>query len=273
MIYEIIQSVLKIIFKPKKPFLQKNIFKEFERATREKTLVFPNKIFLPMNYGRSMPERVVEIFLCWLSYRSGYRILDIGHANAMECHLNMVRTLPEPKNLTGIDIAVPVYDVEAVYNHSILGDITNVSLPDDSFDLIWCISALEHIGMDNSGYVDNVSKSKQNDMDVQAIKEMVRLLSIGGSVLITVPYGKREDHGWFMNYDQEHLHSLLNVIRQKTKVSEWYFKHTFSMGWSMVKPEELRYVGYYDQNNSGSAGLAAIYITKLNNMSENEGFI
>ena len=150
-------------------------------------------------------------------------------------------------------------------NKSILGDITNISLPDNSFDLIWCISTFEHFRMDNSGYTDNFSKN--NGMDIQAIKEMVRLLAIGGSVLITVPYGKWEDHGWFRNYDKEHLQSLLNVIRQKTTIREWYFKHTFGSGWSMVKPDELRYVGYYDQNNSGSGGLAAIYITKLNNMS------
>lgn len=261
---EIVRRFLRYVLAPfrrnSSAILQLNIFKEFERAMLMDNTSFPESFFLPSDYGKAMPERVVEILSARLSYRPGLRILDVAHANAMKCHLNMLQTLPQPRHLTGIDIANPTYDMRSLYECSIIGDITNSSFPDGAFDLIWCISALEHFGMDNSGYTDNFRR--ENDMDMQAINEMLRLLAEGGGLLITVPYGKYEDHGWLRNYDKDHWQRLLDVARTKAKVQEWYFRHTYGEGWSIVKPEELRYVGYYDQANWGAGGLAVAYITK-----------
>lgn len=240
--------------------LQLDIYEELERVKLTEQINFPGEIIVPQGYGKGMPERVVELLLAGLSYTPGKRVLDVGHANAMKCHLDLLQSLAQPKNITGIDIATPVYDTRFYYEQSIIGDITCTSFTDNSFDLIWCISALEHFGMDNSGYTDNFRRD--SDMDIQAVKEMLRILAKGGNMLITVPYGKYEDNGWFRNYDKSHLQGLLDVARLHGDVREWYFRHTNDKGWSITTPAELQYTSYYDCANHGAAGVAAIYITK-----------
>lgn len=241
--------------------LQRRIYRAYRRAATASQGRSVEDPTLPVPFGKKLPERVVELLLARLSYAPGKRVLDVGHANIMECHRRMLVSLPAPKHLTGIDIADPVYDTRSLYERSIKADITNTGLPEGSFDLIWCISTLEHVGMDNSGYTETFATGSH--MAAQAIKEMVRLTAPGGHVLITVPYGRYEDHGWLMNIDAARWQSLLAVARTNAKIEEWYFHHTPEKGWSRAEPDALRAVGYLDQQNAGAAAIAVAYITKL----------
>lgn len=240
--------------------IQQKIFKEFKRASQLDQKKYPEEILLPKDFGKALPERVIELLLAKLSYHPGAKVLDVAHANAMKCHREMLLTLPEPRHIIGIDIAEPVYDTTALYEHSGVGDITKTSFTENSFDLIWCISALEHFGMDNSGYTDNFSR--ENDMDVKAVTEMLRLLRNSGTLLITVPYGKFEDHGWLKNYDKKYWQNILDAASKYGKLHEYYFRHSYGEGWTCAKQEELQYVGYFDQANSGCGALAAVIIKK-----------
>jgi len=257
----LLKKIINTIERVRKGDIQDNIYKEFERAFRIEQAYFPDKIILPIKCGKALPERVIELLFARLSYRPGSRVLDVAHANSMACHLKMLESLPGPRHLTGIDIAEPVYDTSPLYEKSLIGDVTETSFPENSFDLIWCISALEHFGMDNSGYTDNFSID--NNVDVIALKEMLRILTIGGNLLITVPFGKFENHGWFKNYSSVQWQNLLGSARDVATIKEDYFKHTEKNGWSVVHADQLESVGYFDQKNSGAAGLAAAFITKM----------
>jgi len=241
--------------------LQRKIYRAYRRgaaASRNRPVDYPR---LPRRFGRHLPERVVELLLARLSYAPGNRVLDVGHANIMQCHRRLLLSLPGPRHLTGIDIADPGYDTRPLYERSIKADITNTGLPEGSFDLIWCISTLEHVGMDNSGYTATFATGTH--MAAQALREMVRLAAPGGHVLITVPYGKFEDHGWLMNIDRERWQALLAVVRPYAAVHESYFSHSPKTGWSRAEPDALGTVGYYDQQNAGAAAIAVAYMTKL----------
>jgi SAM-dependent methyltransferase len=241
--------------------LQRRIYRAFRRAVSASPDQSVDDLQLPVPFGNKLPERVVELLLARLSYAPGDRVLDVGYANIMECHRRLLLSLPQPHNLTGIDIADPVYDTRPIYQHTVKADITKTGLPDASFDLIWCISTLEHVGMDNSGYTATFTTGSH--MAAQAIREMVRLTAPGGHVLITVPYGKYEDHGWLMNVDRERWQALLDVARPQTAVQELYFQHVPESGWSQANPEDLRAVGYLDQHNAGAAAIAVAYLTRL----------
>jgi SAM-dependent methyltransferase len=241
--------------------LQRKIYRAYRRGAAVSRNRPVNNPQLPLRFGRHLPERVVELLLARLSYAPGSRVLDVGHANIMECHRRLLLSLPEPRHLTGIDIADPVYDTRPLYERSIKADITNTMLPECSFDLIWCISTLEHVGMDNSG--DTTAFATGEHMAAQAIREMVRLTAPGGHLLITVPYGKFEDHGWLLNIDQERWQYLLAVARPYATVHESYFSHSPETGWSFAEPDALRSVGYYDQKNAGAAAIAVAYLTKM----------
>lgn len=240
--------------------LQERIYRESTKAYRSAALSFPARIVLPKKYGKQMSERVVELLLARLSYSPGAKVLDVGYANIQECHRKMLLSLPQPSALTGIDIGKPMFDASLYYDRTVREDITHTSFESNIFDRVWCISTLEHIGFDNSQYVADFSVGE--NMVHSAVDEMVRVVKPGGSVLITVPYGKWENHGWFQNMDKERWEGVLGPVRSFATVSEWYFRYTKEKGWGVVRPEELSKVGYDDQQNSGAAGLAAALITK-----------
>jgi O-antigen chain-terminating methyltransferase len=201
----------------------------------------------------------VELLLARLSYWPGAHVLDVGHANSMECHRDLVRSLPGPRHLTGIDLAEPVFDASELYERSVRADVCETGLPDETFDLVWCISSLEHIGMDNSGYGEAESGSATAE---RALGEMLRVTVPGGFVLVTVPYGRRENHGWFRNFDRDALEELLDPFRSEARIHDVYFGYGPGLGWSRVDPEALERVGYHDQSNAGAAGLAAVILEK-----------
>ena len=241
--------------------LQQSIAAEFQRAFShlgENGSI--QDLRLPENYGRGLPERTVELLLARLTYQAGAKVLDVGHANAMSCHLDMLRTLPVPRHLTGIDIAQPTYDTRPWYEQSIQADIaggdSGASPAGPTFDLIWCISTLEHIGLDNAGYTAQFERN--DDLDRQAFERMLGYLAPAGRLLVTVPYGKAENHGWLRNYDQQRWQDMVDKARRVGEAQTWYFRHTFGAGWQLADAEELQYVGYYDQQNAGAGAIAAV---------------
>lgn len=240
--------------------LQRMIFREAARAFTLKQSAFPAGLLLPPAFGKRLPERVVELVLARATYIPGARVLDIGHSNIMECHRRLLATLNPPRHLTGIDIAAPAYDVSTYYERSIIADITNTGLAADSFDRIWCISTLEHVGMDNTVYTRNFTLDLR--LDEVALREMYRLLAIDGILLITVPFGKFENHGWMKNYDLSSWHRILEPIREYGNVYEHYYRYDQALGWKQVVASQLATTGYYDNHNAGASGLAAVLIHK-----------
>jgi SAM-dependent methyltransferase len=240
--------------------LQSRITREFERALRNGAHSFPDRIALPSPFGRGMPERVVELLLARLSYLPGLKVLDIGHANSMACHRNMIRSLPGPRRLTGIDIADPVYDASALYEASVRASIDSTPFAAGEFDLIWCISSFEHFGMDNSGYLEGTAVDER--IADAALTEIVRVLEPNGTLLLTVPYGRFEHHGWFRNFDERLLGRFVGRLRAVASVRELYFAHDASEGWRAAEPASLRDVGYHDQKNAGASALAALVVRK-----------
>jgi SAM-dependent methyltransferase len=237
------------------------IDREIKRATSIPQHDFPKSVRLPKKYGRGMSERVVEIFIARLTCQFGKRVLDVGHSNATNAHLRMVGILKETMDVTGIDI-VPANDtIRALYARSEVGSIIRTDFPEGSFDLVWCISALEHFGMDNSIYTREFALDKE--MDMKALEEMMRVLQPGGTLYISVPFGKSEDHGWHRNYDSGRWQKLLSPARSHAHIDELYFMYSDEEGWGVSTPSALSLTGYLDHHNSGASGLAVALIHKL----------
>lgn len=258
-IKNIFQSFFTSFGMDSKKNLQEKIFKEFSAAFYLNHR-FPDIINLPRPYGRGLPERVVEILFAKLSYREGAKVLDVGHANSMNAHLKMIQTLPRTRRIIGIDVAKPTFDYRFFYQESIQGDVSTPPFSEFSFNLIWCISTLEHLGMDNSAYIPDSKREK--DLDIKVIETLFHLLTEEGELLISVPFGRYENLGTQKNYDYEHWRRLLQTISNDSMIREWFFRHTFKDGWAEVAYEELKYVGYYDQANAGAGGLAVALISK-----------
>lgn len=242
-------------------FVAPKIDREIERAASSSQEKFPEFVFLPDNYGKGMTERVVEILVARLTYGTGKKILDVGHSNVTEAHLRMLKSLTPPLDITGIDITPATDAIKPYYTRSVVGNVINTNFPDNEFDLIWCISAIEHFGMDNSIYTDQFTLD--TEMDKRALEEMMRILKVGGTIYISIPFGKFEDHGWLKNYDKERWDSLLSIARPSSDVNELYFEYSDEDGWRSVKADELSNTGYSDHQNAGASGLAVALIHKL----------
>jgi SAM-dependent methyltransferase len=246
--------------------LQAKIYREARRSFPLQQPGFPRVVNLPPSFGSGLPERVVELLLVRLTYAPGRSVLDVGHSNIMECHQRLLLSLPEPRRLTGLDIAEPVYDTTRFYERSVAGDITTPPFPPGTFDTIWCISTLEHVGMDNSGYTQNYRLD--DGADRRAVLALVGLLAPGGTLLITVPFGCAEHHGWFRNYDRERWDAVTAGLENRGETVKLFFRHDGARGWIATDPAALSATGYFSQSNAGAAGLAALLFVNRNPVPE-----
>ena len=105
-------------------------------------------------------------------------------------------------------------------------------------------------------------------MDAAALAEMVRLLATDGLLLVTVPFGKYEDHGWMRNYDLPSWRALLAPVRSSAAVHEMYFRYDAVDGWTQAEPALLAATGYYDNANAGASGLAVLVARKARHVPE-----
>ena len=72
----------------------------------------------------------------------------------------------------------------------------NLPFEDGHFDLALCISTLEHVGRDNAVY--GLDTGSDDDGHEAALRELRRVLARDGRLLVSVPTGRREDHGWHL---------------------------------------------------------------------------
>jgi hypothetical protein len=144
--------------------------------------------------GRTCTERIVEysFFFNWLHEQEGrVKLLDIG------CVLNnriVVADLEEKcEELWFCNPAVEprMIDMPVFYH---VAKMDEAKFLNESFDLITCMSTIEHIGFDNSQYGDTtkaVYTEPSNQPLFDALELIVKWTRPGGRFMISVPFGKR----------------------------------------------------------------------------------
>jgi len=136
-------------------------------------------------------ERLIEIPWVLSRYAGEPRVLDVGYANADPAYLSAL-VAAAPGEVTGVDAV----SAEVARVRSVVADLRALPFPDHSFDVVLCVSTLEHVGRDNRVY----GSGAENDESgiAHALRELRR---VGARILITVPTGAEEDHGWFVQHD------------------------------------------------------------------------
>ncbi len=232
-----------------------NAFLETMLDDEDLTAGFANKKELPDGYGVGLDERVVEY--PWLiSHLSGGRVLDAGsvlnHAHILDRVLPVVESLtittlqPEP-------LSFPERGINYHY-----GDLRELPFDDESFDAVVCLSTLEHVGMDNSVYGAEDARDDDPRQEARrAFTELERVLAPGGKLMLSVPFGKREDHGWFRQFDAEDLADLLSVSRFSAGETE-IFAYAAG-GWQRCTARDAALCEYrdYHHDKTPAADLAA----------------
>jgi len=134
-------------------------------------------------------ERAIEIPWCLARYDGEIRVLDIGYAFAEPAYLAGLVALGAAE-LAGADLAT----AEVPGLRPIAGDVRDLPVEDGAFELVFCISTLEHVGRDNEVYDVDAPRDEQGDE--AALRELRRVLAREGRLLVSVPTGERDDQGW-----------------------------------------------------------------------------
>lgn len=197
-------------------------------------------------------ERVVEIPWVLSRYRGEQRVLDVGPAFAHPVYTQRLSALGIPE-LHGVDLS----------GRRITGmrltraDVRHMPYPDEYFDLVLCISAIEHVGLDNSRY--GLVAGRAEAGDIAALREIRRVLATRGRLLITVPFGRREVHSWFRQYDLSAWRALVRGGGMIEKELHWYMHD--DQGWrEMRDAEELAGRAY---GEAGLPGASAVLCAEL----------
>jgi len=144
-----------------------------------------------------------------LGLGQGRLLLDVGCTGTLLDHELLARSF----RVVGLD----VQDHTLRNNREVFiqANVLNSGLPSQIFDIILVVSTLEHVGL--ATYEQDCLAS---DADIQAMKELRRLLKPNGVLLLTIPYegtGPIRIHRWVemgqerleRRYDRERLAKLL----------------------------------------------------------------
>jgi hypothetical protein len=203
-------------------------------------------------------ERAVEIPWVASAIASCFGLwLDVGYVYAEDRYWEAIPTADWRRLLRygyGFDLTEPEHS-DPLPVH-VVGDVVDYdfgALP--CFDLITCISTLEHVGCDNTLYhADAVRRSQPFTLQQQALHQLVCALTRRGRLLLTLPYGTFQDHGWFLQYDAHMVQTLTKIAAQAGKqlTTELYYQLT-EEGWQRVKPEGLEAVEYRSEEKRAAA--------------------
>lgn len=218
--------------------------KEESIITSVSSAVILEKFFqknIPTNYGYRLDERIVEypwIFANLLKVKTIF--LDAGSTFNFDYLLN--NELIENK-----DKYIYTYYPEGnSYNHKrisyVYGDLRDLPFRNNFFEEIVCQSTIEHIDMDNSMYGYDLKSTLELVTNksyeyLKVIDELLRVLKTNGQLLLTFPYGKFENHGFFQQFDDEMVSRITDKMKDLGSCELVFFKY-LPDGWIVASQEE-----------------------------------
>lgn len=217
-------------------------------------------------YGYSLDERVIEYSWIFSNVKRGHsQLLDAGSTFNFE-HI-IEHPLIKEKELTIFTYAsendnYPEKRISYVY-----GDLRELPFKDSFFDMVVSQSTIEHIDMNNSIYGYEIDHHKKSEIKsykfLEAIKEMIRVLKPEGTLLITFPYGKFENHVFFQQFDQEMLGKLINEFYLRGSYSSDFFKYLPDGWYSCLETECRQMVSYNPHTNKGKGDDGAAHCRSI----------
>jgi SAM-dependent methyltransferase len=201
----------------------------------------------PLKWLQARPgtdERVIEI--PWvLSRLQAGPVLEVGFAFAEGPYLaGLIRSGVE---LVGVDLVER--EIEGM--ETVQADVRSLPFEDHTFAQVLLVSTLEHIGADNTVY--GLGAEQDQEGQVQALRELRRILRPGGSLLVTVPIGEPGDYGWFRQDDVRGWTRLFRRAGLFVEEQEPYELH--EDGWRVEPGFRPDGVTYGDRGPAASAVL------------------
>lgn len=216
--------------------------REISDAINSDTTLFDFKSQnLPQNYGYKIDERIVEY--AWLFSQlspNSTSLLDAGSTFNFEYIVNHYLISQKQLFIHTYYPEFPNFNEKKI--SYIYGDLRELPYKDEFFEEIVSQSTIEHIDMDNSIYgydIAHIKEEKKSYEYLKAVQEMLRVLKSKGTLLITFPYGKFENHGFFQQFDKEMLDKILDEFENKGTYKLTFFRY-LPEGWTFCSQEDCK---------------------------------
>lgn len=208
------------------------------------------------NFGEGLDERIIEYpwIFANLKEMEGTQILDAGSTFNFDFILKQ-------EILTKNKVTIATYAPESPnFNHLgisyVYTDLRQTPFKDEFFATIVSHSTIEHIDMDNSIYgydITHVEEEKKSYEYLSAIKEYLRILKPGGQLLITFPFGKFENHGFFQQFDSEMLEKITDILNPYGKIDSTFFQYK-NKGWKFTTKNDCKDVVSFNPHTGKGKG-------------------
>lgn len=211
---------------------------------------------LPGRFGYRLDERIVEY--CWIFSQLPQEKIKLLDAGSTFNHEFIISNL----DLSQIELSILTYAPEYPnFNEKrisyIYADLRDMPLRSEYYDVVVSQSTIEHIDMDNSMYGYEMDYHQEKGVKsyeyLKAVSEMLRVLKKGGKLLLTFPYGKYENHGFFQQFDEEMLDRILYLLDEKGKYVTYFFRY-LPDGWVACKKEDCKDIEAFNPHTGRGKG-------------------
>lgn len=133
----------------------------------------------------------------------------------------LFKILGEDRTVYGLDFDAPQEPLDPIQFKAT--DVRDMPFEDDSLDLVIAVSVIEHIGLENAQVNQPEQPMPNQDGDLDALREINRVLKPGGRLIMTLPYGIVE--GLILGssarcYSTQRLQSINEIL--EPEILEYY---------------------------------------------------
>ena len=210
------------------------------------TAAFRDGTSLPSGHGARLDERIVEYpwVLARLKSSPDSILVDAGGT----FNKPFLYNLPSLMRRRFIFYTLETDWIELNSRLSyIFGDFREGLLRSGMSETVISISTLEHVGFtyDYKTYsIRNPWPHAKPESYIEAIQEFRRWLRPGGQLLLTVPYGTYENHGWLQQFDAGMVATVKAAFDGRC-AAEVYYRYT-PHGWQVSAPGECDQLQYFN---------------------------
>lgn len=185
----------------------------------ENGAVLPNPLFhRPWD---KLHSRCVEYPYAASKATQAKKLLDVGTAKSDTIWMQWLDSLSGEVRVTDYDASDYPYQ-HATFHQA---DVRRLPFEDNTFDVILAVSVIEHIGLNQAQVVADDKPPEDNDGDVEAVRELIRVLVPNGKLVMTFPYGLTD-----------HL-----ILRQSART---YTANSLKRFERVARPVEIEYYEY-----------------------------